>query len=127
MSREPLFGMSFEQENRFFALNDKLHKFGYFISSEPYEGNINGWLDGIEDSIPAIEAKLADVNAAFRTRGKSKTARYYLTTSPRFDPGFGISLSSDQRHENRAYDAIIQRRRVLLNEYVKAVTGRALS
>jgi hypothetical protein len=107
MSRKPLYGMTEVQENRFWRISDHLRSFGYFVSSEPIEHTeecIDVWLDQLEECLPAIEAKLVDIQKAYRVRGKSKRARYILTTHLFFDPGFGIALNHDQREVNVAYD-----------------------
>lgn len=107
MSKKPLYGMTEHQESRFWRISDYLRSFGYFVSSEPIENTeecIDVWLDQIEECFPAMEAKLADIQNAYRVRGKSKRALYLLTTHPFFDPGFGISLNRDQREVNAAYD-----------------------
>lgn len=111
----PLYRMSIEQECRYFSLSDRLRSLGYFVRSEPLVGEVEGWLDGIAKNIARIEAKLIDINKAYRTRGRSKVARYYLTSNDRFDPGFGIALTHDQRQENIAYAAQIARRNARWN------------
>jgi len=108
-SNEPLYGMNEDQENRFFSLAARLRSLGYFVRSEPLNGEIEGWLAGIERSLDRLEEKLIDINKAYRTRGRSKVARYYLTSNDRFDPGFGISLTHDQREENIGYAAHLAR------------------
>lgn len=104
-NRKPMYGMSDEQEIRFFCLADQLRGLGYWISSEPLEGKIEGWLAGIERNLARIHERQKSINRAFRTRGRSKAARYYLTSNERFDPGFGISLTQEQREDNKAYAA----------------------
>ena len=106
---QPLYGMSDEQERRFFHLADRLRSLGYWVSSEPLEGNIDGWLAGIAKCAERIEERLASTNRAYRCRGLSKAARYYLTSNDRFDPGFGISLTQAQRDDNKSYAAMLAR------------------
>jgi len=100
-----MFGMSDNQEQRFFRLSDRLRRLGYFVSSEPLDGQIESWLEGIERSIAPLEDRLVQTNKAYRTRGLAKAARYYLTSNERFDPGFGISLTHEQRVDNATYAA----------------------
>lgn len=97
------YGMTNAQQDRFGHLSDRLRRMGFWISSEPFEGQEDAWLDGVARSIPHIEAKLEDVRRAFRCRGLSEAARYYLHTSPRFDPGFGISVTHEQREATDRY------------------------
>jgi hypothetical protein len=62
---EPLYGMSDEQKWRFYRLSDRLRSLGYCVLSEPHEGQIDGWLAGIERSVARIEERLAGTNRAF--------------------------------------------------------------
>lgn len=109
MSHEPMYGMTADQERRFFRYSDQLHSLGYWIASEPLEGQIDGWLDGIMHSILRINQRLADCQKAYKVRGRSKAARYYLTSAEYFDPGFGIHLTQEQRDDNKAYAAKLAR------------------
>lgn len=101
--------LSDAQQDRFFTLVDHLRALGYVVLSEPLEGQADAWLDGLERNLGRIEDRLADVNKAFRTRGRSKAALYYLTENERFDPGFGIHVSADQTVANRKYKAKLAR------------------
>jgi hypothetical protein len=105
-----MYGMSEDQERRFFRYSYQLRSLGYWISSEPLEGEADGWLDGIMDRIFHINQRLADCQKAYKVRGLSKAARYYLTSAEYFDPGFGISLTQEQRDDNLAYAAKLARR-----------------
>ncbi|MFM9829387.1 MAG: hypothetical protein ACKVOB_11685 [Sphingomonas sp.] len=109
MAHEPMYGMNADQERRFFRYSDQLRSLGYWIASEPLEGQIDGWLDGIMDSILRINERLAGCQKAYRVRGRSKAARYYLTSASYFDPGFGIHLTQEQREDNKAYRAKLDR------------------
>lgn len=103
--RVPLYGLTHEQEARFFSLADRLRALGYFVNSEPLEGRADEWLAGIERNLARINERLADVQKAYRARGLSKRALYHLTSADYFDPGFGIKLTADRREENRKYAA----------------------
>ena len=103
-----MYGMTIEQENRFFRYCDHLRSLGFCVLSEPLPNEIEGWLAGIERNIARIEERLASTNRAFRCRGRSEAALYYLT-SDRFDPGFGIHLTYDQSKANDAYRAKLER------------------
>lgn len=109
MTSAPLYGMTDAQERRFFALSDHLRALGYWVSSEPLEGMVEDWLAGIEKSLARLNERLTGINKAYRTRGRSKAARYYLTSNDRFDPGFGLSLTSGQIEDNAAYAAELAR------------------
>lgn len=97
--------MNGRQELRLSSLSKRLGSLGYWISSEPTKGQVDGWLDGIERRLVRIEDRLSSTNRAYQCRGRSKAARYYLTSSESFDPGFGIKLTQSQRDENAAYAA----------------------
>lgn len=101
--RTPMFGMTQGQEDRFFRYCDRLRKLGYCVLSEPLPGQIEGWLDGIASSVGRIEKELGDVNRAYRTRGRSRSAVYHLTSRSWFDPGFGIHLTYEQQKRNEQY------------------------
>ena len=109
MSHAPMYGMNDEQEWRFFRLSDQLRSLGYWVSSEPLPGQIESWLGGIEDSLARLNERLLMLHKAYRVRGRSKAARYYLTSNERVDPGFGISLTQEQRDDNAAYAAKLAR------------------
>lgn len=103
------FGMTDAQQDRFGHLSDRLRRIGFWISSEPLEGCEDRWLDGVEENLRRIEERLADVNRAFKCRGASEQARYWLHTSPRFDPGFGISVTQEQREATDRYGRKVAR------------------
>jgi len=109
VTHEPMYGMSVDQERRFFRYSDQLRSLGYCVESEPLEGQIDGWLDGIMDSIFRINLRLADCQKAYHVRGRSMAARYYLTSAEYFDPGFGIDLTQEQRDYNKVYAAELAR------------------
>lgn len=104
-NQTPLYGMTIEQENRFFNLSDRLRHFGYCVLSEPLEGQVENWLEGIAKNLTRIQERLASTNRAYKTRGTSPAALYYLTSNETFDPGFGIHLTYEQSERNKAYKA----------------------
>lgn len=101
----PMFGMSLDQESRFFSYCDALRRYGYCVLSEPIEGQIDVWLEGIKKNLARIEERLASTNRAFKTRGTSSAALYYLTSNKTFDPGFGIHMTHERCEANKAYAA----------------------
>lgn len=106
---KPMYEMSYEQEGRFFQHCDRLRRLGFCVLSEPLAGEIEGWLAGIAKSVERLEQRLTETNRAYQTRGKSKAALYYLSSNDRFDPGFGIHLTYEQRQANAAYRAQLDR------------------
>lgn len=107
--RQYPFGMTNAQQDRFGLLADRLRSLGFWVSSAPLEGREDDWLNGIERNLAHIKEKLADVQRAFRCRGLSEAARYYLHTSPSFDPGFGISITQEQREATLRYQRKLDR------------------
>ena len=109
ITRKPMYEMTEDQEGQFFDLCDAFRRLGYVILSEPLAGKQEPWLNGLRENLSRVEARLADVNKAYRTRGRSKTALYYLTSCEWFDPGFGLHVSADQTHANRKYKRALDR------------------
>lgn len=109
MSREPLFGMTPDQELQFLELCDRFRRLGYIVRSEPLENLQEQWLAGLRKNLSRIEDRLDDIHKAYRTRGRSKAALYFLTSCEWFDPGFGVHVSTDQRQANQKYKQRLDR------------------
>ncbi len=107
--RQYPYQMTPDQQARFGNLSDRLRRLGFWVSSEPLIGCEELWIDGISACLDKIEVRLAHVQRAYRCRGASKAALYYLHTSPRFDPGFGISVTSEQFDATAHYQKKLDR------------------
>lgn len=110
------YDMTQSQQLLFSTLDAHFNQLGYVIRSEPLEGMEQNWLDGLQASLENVETKLVDINKAFKTRGSSRAALYYLHTSPGFDAGFGLHTSAEQMIVNRRYKKHLDRAVARWNE-----------
>ncbi len=104
-----MYGMTDEQERRFFQYDDRLNRLGFHVSSEPLPGETEAWLAYILKCVERLEQRLVEINRCHRTRGTSKVALYYLSTNDRADFGFGIDPTYEQRQANAVYKAQLDR------------------
>jgi hypothetical protein len=103
MQDQPMYGMTDEQERRFFQYDDRLNRLGFHVSSEPIPGEAELWLSCIATSVQRLEQRLVEINQVHKTRGNSKSALYYLSRNAEFD--FNVEPTCEQRRANAAYKA----------------------
>ena len=109
MQDQPMYGMTYEQEGRFWQYCDRLGRLGFCVESEPSPNEIEGWLAHIAKSVERLEQRLVEINRAYQTRGTSNRALYYLSSNERVDFGFGIEPTPNQRNANATYKAQLDR------------------
>ena len=107
MQDQPMYGMTDEQEGRFFQYCDRLAHLGFWVSSEPIPGETELWLSCIATSVQRLEQRLVEINQVHKTRGNSKSALYHLSRNAEFD--FNVEPTCEQSRANAAYKAQLDR------------------
>jgi hypothetical protein len=107
MNDQPMYGMTDEQEGRFFQYCDRLACLGFWVSSEPIPGETELWLACISESLERLEQRLIKLNREYRARGKSKRALYLLSCNVDWEPN--VEPTCEQRQANAAYKAQLDR------------------
>lgn len=68
----PMERWSAEEWRRMHPIYDGLERYGYWVASQPLEGQFDQWCDGLKKSLTAIELRAAAIRSAYGYRGFSK-------------------------------------------------------
>lgn len=92
----PMESWTDEQWRRFHPVCDALEKYGYWVASEPLEGQFDQWLDGLKKSLKAIELRAEVIRRDFGYRGYSKSV---LSTLHTFfpEPSWSVEVHPSKR------------------------------